>query len=208
MKLSLTTAIVSVLGAALIGLLVYGISTQAANRTLDEDLQRGEPPAAPLQHLSVPALSGHGHMTLSAYRGKVVLLNFWASWCSGCQAEAKLLERAQHELAPHDATVLGVTWEDPTPDSLRFVKQYGLTYPNYHDANGELVSAFGTRQLPESFVINRKGVIEKIARGEIGSQFVQQAVKLAESETTTAATGAASPQGAAVADAHSGAGAK
>jgi peroxiredoxin len=187
MKLSVTTAIVSVLGAALIGLLVYGISTQAANRTLDEDVQHGEHPTAPLAQLSVPALSGDGHTKLAAYRGKVVLLNFWASWCTGCQEEAKLLERAQHELVLHDATVLGVTWEDPTTDSLRFVKKYGLTFPNYHDANGELVGAFGTRQLPESFVIDRKGDIVQISRGEIGSGFVQKAVEVAKSEARTSA---------------------
>ncbi|MHB1537877.1 MAG: TlpA family protein disulfide reductase [Solirubrobacteraceae bacterium] len=180
MKLSLTTLIMSLLGAALIGLLVYGLSVQAPNRTLDEDLERGQHPKAPLAHLSVPALSGAGKTTLASYRGKVVLLNFWASWCSDCREEASLLEHAQRQLAPHDATVLGVTWEDPTTASLRFVKKYGLTFPNFHDANGELVSAFGTRQLPESFLINREGNLVKISRGEIGPGFVRSAVALAE----------------------------
>lgn len=190
MKLSLTTVIASLLGAALIGLLVYGVSSQAPNRTLDEDLQRGEHPKAPLANVSVPALSGGGKTTLASYKGKVVLLNFWASWCVGCQEEAKLLEHAERELAPHDATVLGVTWEDPTTASLRFVKQYGLTYPNYHDANGELVSAFGTRQLPESFLINRNGEIEAIERGEIGPPFVKKALALAEANGGTTAADA------------------
>jgi cytochrome c biogenesis protein CcmG, thiol:disulfide interchange protein DsbE len=180
MKVSLPTVVVSIVGAALIGLLIYGVTNQAANRTLDEALAHGEPPTAPMANASVPAISGDGHTTLAAYRGKVVLLNFWASWCTGCQQEAKLLERAQHELSPHGATVLGVTWQDPTTDSLRFVKEYGLTFPNYHDANGELVNAFGTRQLPESFVINREGKIEDIERGEIGPEFVKRALAVAE----------------------------
>ena len=182
MKLSLTTVVVSLVGAALIGLLAYGISSQAPNRTLDEALLRGEHPQAPAAHLSVPALSGNGHTTLAAYRGKVVLLNFWASWCVPCQAEAPLMERAERELAPHDATVLGVSWQDPAVDSLRFVKQYGLTYPNYHDPNGDLVSAFGTHQVPESFVINRQGEIEDISRGEIETAFVKRALAVAEAK--------------------------
>ncbi|MHB1809651.1 MAG: TlpA disulfide reductase family protein [Solirubrobacteraceae bacterium] len=192
MKLSLTTTIVSMLGAALIGLLIYGVSTQAANRSLDEEIAHGAHPQAPLAQTSLPALSGQGRMTLASFRGKVVLLNFWASWCTACQEEARLLERAQRELAPHGATVLGVTWQDPTTDSLRFVKKYGLTFPNYHDANGELVSAFGTRQLPESFLINRRGEIVKISRGQIAAEFVKQALSVAEAGGGSATARAAS----------------
>jgi cytochrome c biogenesis protein CcmG, thiol:disulfide interchange protein DsbE len=179
-RLSLMTIVISLVGAALLGLLVYGVSSQAPNRTLDEALARGEHPKAPLANVSVPPLSGRQSMKLAAYRGKVVLLNFWASWCVGCQQEAKLLERAERELSPHDATVLGVTWEDPTTDSLRFVREHGLTFPNFHDANGELVSAFGTRELPESFLINREGEIVDIERGEIGEGFVKRALAVAE----------------------------
>lgn len=180
MKPSLLTVVASLVGAALLGLLIYGVTGQAANRTLDEALARGEQPPAPMQTASVPALSGDGNTTLAAYHGKVVLLNFWASWCVDCQQEAKVLERAQRKLERHGATVVGITWEDPTTDSEKFVREYGLTFPNYHDANGELVSAFGTRELPESFLINRNGDIEDIARGEIGQGFVKRALAAAE----------------------------
>ena len=179
-KIPALTVAVSVLGAALIGLLVYGVMSQAANRTLDEALARGEYPTAPDATRTLPDLGGSGSSSLAAYRGKVVLLNFWASWCVPCQEEAHLLEHAQRELSGHGATVLGVTFQDASPDSESFVRKYGITYPNVRDATGEFAQAFGTRQVPESFIINRTGHIMQISRGEIGPSFVQRALAIAE----------------------------
>jgi cytochrome c biogenesis protein CcmG, thiol:disulfide interchange protein DsbE len=173
--------IVGVLGAALVGLLVYGIATQAPSRSLDEALKHGAYPQAPSATHELSRLSGAGSESLADYRGKVVVLNFWASWCEPCQEEAPLLERAERKLARHDGTVLGVTYLDVTPDSLSFVKRYHLTYPNLRDTNGEFTHSYGTDQLPESFVINREGHIVALERGEIDEAFLNRAVSLAES---------------------------
>jgi cytochrome c biogenesis protein CcmG/thiol:disulfide interchange protein DsbE len=173
--------IVGVLGAALVGLLVYGITTQAPSRSLDEALKHGTYPQAPSADHMLPRLSGAGSESLADYRGKVVVLNFWASWCEPCQEEAPLLERAERKLARHDGTVLGVTYLDVTPDSLGFVKRYHLTYPNLRDTTGEFTHSYGTDQLPESFVINREGHIVALERGEIDEAFLNRAVSLAES---------------------------
>lgn len=173
--------IVGLLGAALIGLLVYGIATQAPSRSLDEAVKHDLHPQAPSADHMLPRLSGAGSESLASYRGKVVVLNFWASWCEPCQEEAPLLERAQRELARHNATVLGVTYLDVTPDSLSFVKRYHLTYPNLRDTTGEFTHSYGTDQLPESFVINRDGYVVAISRGEIDETFLNRAVLLAKS---------------------------
>ena len=89
-------------GACLIGLLVYGVTTQSASRTLDEAVAQGQHPAAPAGHAhaarALRRCRGH-RASLAAYQGKVVVLNFWASWCEPCQTEAPLLERAQGQLA-------------------------------------------------------------------------------------------------------------
>lgn len=180
MKLPLPTALASVAGAALLGLLIYGISNQSPSRTLDEALAQGRHPTVPDATYRLPSLSGGGQQTLASYRGKVVLLNFWASWCEPCQHEAGLLERAEHELSSHDATVLGVTYEDASTDSRSFVAKYRITYPNLRDAGGDLASAFGTRQVPESFIIDREGKIVDISRGEIEGAFVKRALAVAE----------------------------
>jgi cytochrome c biogenesis protein CcmG/thiol:disulfide interchange protein DsbE len=109
-------------GAGVIGLLVYGVTARSASRTLDERVAQHEQPRAPDAARTLPILGGHGQRSLAAYRGKVVVLNFWASWCEPCQVEAPLLERFQPLLERHDATVLGVTYLDASPYSLSFVR--------------------------------------------------------------------------------------
>jgi cytochrome c biogenesis protein CcmG, thiol:disulfide interchange protein DsbE len=171
-------------GACLIGLLIYGVSAQSASRTLDEAVAQGQRPAAPDPARSLPMLSGGSTASLSSYRGKVLVLNFWASWCEPCKAEAPLLERAQPQLQRHDGTVLGVTYLDASPDSQSFVRHYRLTYPNLRDTNGDFAHAYGTNQLPESFIIDRRGRIAMISRGEITQAFLTRAITLAESSSS------------------------
>jgi cytochrome c biogenesis protein CcmG/thiol:disulfide interchange protein DsbE len=172
--------IASLAGACLIGLLIYGVSAQSASHTLDELVATRAHPPAPQAGRALPVLGGAGGRSLASLRGKVVVLNFWASWCEPCQLEAPLLERAQGLLARHNGTVLGVTHLDASPDSLRFMRRYHLTYPNVRDADGSFVRAYGTDQLPESFLLDRQGNISALRRGEIDQAFLDRAVALAQ----------------------------
>jgi cytochrome c biogenesis protein CcmG/thiol:disulfide interchange protein DsbE len=172
--------LVSLAGACLIGLLIYGISTRSASRTLDEAVAQSKHPLAPEAARSLPGLSGTRTASLASFSGKVVVLNFWASWCEPCQDEAPLLQRAQSQLEHHNATVLGVTYLDASPDSESFVRRYHLTYPNLRDDNGAFAHSYGTDQLPESFVIDRYGHIVAISRGQIDQAFLNNAIALAE----------------------------
>ncbi len=191
MRRRLVPILVSLAGACLIGLLVYGVSKPAANRTLDQAVAQGLTPVAPQATRRLPVLSGGGASaiadtggttgSLASYRGQVVVLNFWASWCPPCQDEAPLLEHAQSALAAHRGTVLGVTYLDASTDSLVFVHEHHITYPSLRDTTGEFAHAYGTDQLPESFVINRSGDVVAISRGEIDQAFLSHAIKLAES---------------------------
>jgi cytochrome c biogenesis protein CcmG/thiol:disulfide interchange protein DsbE len=165
-------AIAALAGAALLGLLIYGVSSRSASTTLDEAVARGQRPVAPLRTL--PLLAGAGGQSLATYRGKVVVLNFWASWCAPCAAEAPLLERTQTQLAAHDGTVVGVTYLDATPDSLGFIRRYGLTYPNLRDVSGSYAHSYGTDLLPETFVIDRQGHVAAIRRFQLDNQWLAQ----------------------------------
>src|SRR6185437_7190401 len=140
----LVPILISLAAACLIGLLIYGVSTQSASRTLDTDVHQGLRPAAPDAHARLPVLGGHGVGSLAAMRGQVVVLNFWASWCEPCEREAPLLERAQPTLRHYRGTVLGVTYKDATPDSEAFVHSFHLTYPSLRDGTGSFASAYGT----------------------------------------------------------------
>jgi cytochrome c biogenesis protein CcmG/thiol:disulfide interchange protein DsbE len=163
-----------------VGLLIYGVSAKSASRTLDELVAHHGHPKAPAATHTLPVLGGASATSLSSLRGKVVVLNFWASWCEPCQVEAPLLERAQSTLARHDGTVLGVTYLDASPDSLRFVRRYHLTYPNLRDADGSFAHAYGTDQLPESFLLDRQGNVRALSRGEIDQAFLDRALALAQ----------------------------
>jgi cytochrome c biogenesis protein CcmG/thiol:disulfide interchange protein DsbE len=171
----------SFLGASVIGLLIYGVSARSANHTLDEQVARGQRPTAPKATHLLPVLGAAARDSLASYRGKVVVLNFWASWCEPCQIEAPLLERAQSRLERQHSTVLGVTYLDASPDSLSFAHRFGLTYPNLRDSEGTFAHSYGTDQLPESFIIDRRGQIVAISRGEIGQAFLNRAIALARS---------------------------
>jgi len=171
--------LVSLAGAGMVALLIYGVSAQSANRTLDELVARGQYPLAPRATRSMPVLGAGGQRSLVSLRGKVVVLNFWASWCAPCREEAPLLERTQSSLERHNATVLGVTYLDASPDSEGFVRSYHLTYPMLRDTTGDFARAYGTNQVPESFLIDRQGRIVAISRGEIEQPFVNRALALA-----------------------------
>jgi cytochrome c biogenesis protein CcmG/thiol:disulfide interchange protein DsbE len=171
-------AAVAVTAAALIGLLAYGLASKADNRTLDDAVAHGQRPLAPGGTLA--NLDGSGRTSLAAYRGRVVVLNFWASWCDPCKAEAPMLQSAQATLLAHGGTVLGVTDLDAAPDSRAFVAQNRLTYPEARDPDGSFVQRYGTVQLPETFVIDRQGKVAAIRRGQVTQRFIDRAVALAE----------------------------
>lgn len=92
-----------------------------------------------------------------------------------------MLERAQSELERHGGTVLGVSYLDASPDSRGFVRHYHLTYPNLRDDNGAFAHSYGTDQLPESFIVDRRGRILAVSRGEIKQAFLNRAIALAQS---------------------------
>jgi cytochrome c biogenesis protein CcmG/thiol:disulfide interchange protein DsbE len=170
----------SLAGAGLIGLLVYGVSAQSASRTLDQQVALMRYPQAPDAAQVLPSLQGPARASLASFRGRVLVLNFWASWCEPCQVEAPLLERANRQLERHGGTVLGVTYLDASPDARSFVRRYHITYPNLRDSEGAFAHSYGTNQLPETFVIDRRGRVVAISRGEIDQAFLSRALATAE----------------------------
>jgi cytochrome c biogenesis protein CcmG/thiol:disulfide interchange protein DsbE len=175
-KRSVVPITVAVLAAALIALLVYGVVGKQQNDSLDQAVSAGRKPVAPGRDVRLPSLDGAGATSLAQRRGKVVVLNFWASWCEPCRAEAPVLERAQERLQRAGGTVLGVTYKDFAGDSKAFVRQEKVTWPNVRDDRLKLAPQFGTSQLPETFVIDRSGHVVALSRGQIDQQFMNSAL--------------------------------
>jgi cytochrome c biogenesis protein CcmG/thiol:disulfide interchange protein DsbE len=114
--------------------------------------------------------------SLDDYRGQVVVLNFWASWCEPCREESPLLQRWHERLEERGATVLGVDSLDEVGHARAFVDQYRLTYPMLRDGDGSSREPFGILGFPETFVIDREGRIAAVQRGPVTDEFMRERV--------------------------------
>jgi cytochrome c biogenesis protein CcmG/thiol:disulfide interchange protein DsbE len=106
-------------------------------------------------------------MQLSDMRGKVVVLNFWASWCPPCLEETPALNRLQARIAPQGGVVLGVSLDESEAKYQQFLQEQNVGFPTYRDPKQEINLEYGTTIFPETYIIDRDG---KIARKVIGPQ--------------------------------------
>jgi peroxiredoxin len=108
-------------------------------------------------------LGANRYKTLADYKGQVILLNIWATWCDPCRAELPSLERLQQEYGPKGLKLVAVSIDDQvSEDSIRkFAKNFGISFEVLHDPTHAIEEAFQTTGYPESFVIGREGTIRK-----------------------------------------------
>jgi cytochrome c biogenesis protein CcmG/thiol:disulfide interchange protein DsbE len=165
---------VIVAAAALVGLLAYGVASQGTDTSIDDATARGDRIEAPNKVL--PTLGAPGEQSLADYRGKVVVLNFWASWCPPCIEDLPLLQRTQRRIERRGGVVLGVNYKDIPEDALGMAERFGLTYPTVRDRDGEYAEEYATAGIPETFVVDRKGRIAASRRGPVDRQWLDAAL--------------------------------
>jgi peroxiredoxin len=106
-------------------------------------------------------------MRLSELRGKVVVLNFWATWCPPCVEEMPALSRLHQQIISSGGMVLGISVDDDGAKYQKFLKDYQISFPNYRDTSKNIPASYGSFMYPETYIIDRNG---KIARKIIGPQ--------------------------------------
>jgi cytochrome c biogenesis protein CcmG/thiol:disulfide interchange protein DsbE len=143
--------------AGLLALLVWQLGHQ----------QRAPGVGAVAPGFTLSRLDGPGKVSLAAFRGKPVVLNFWASWCDPCKSEAAVLERDWTSYRSRGVVFLGVDYHDLAPDARRFVSAHALTFPMLEDGSGKVTGSYGISQVPETYVLSRQGRVVAHLAGPI-----------------------------------------
>jgi cytochrome c biogenesis protein CcmG/thiol:disulfide interchange protein DsbE len=102
-------------------------------------------------------------------RGRVLVVNFWASWCKPCEQEAAALEEAHRRLSPDGVLFLGVNYVDTEPEALAYLDRFDITYPNGADLGTRVSQAFRIRGVPETYIAGADGILTFVKIGPFES---------------------------------------
>jgi cytochrome c biogenesis protein CcmG, thiol:disulfide interchange protein DsbE len=161
--------------AALLGLLVWKV-VQNDRTNVASSFTKG--------HVTKPVdfdlkrLNGDGSLQLSSLRGKVVVVNFWASWCDPCKSEAPRFQSAFERYGNRVAFV-GVDTADYSADAGRFLDRYGVTYPNVRDPDRSVLGKYGGLPIPRTFVISPNWRVTGYIFGEARAEEINSAIQKA-----------------------------
>jgi cytochrome c biogenesis protein CcmG, thiol:disulfide interchange protein DsbE len=129
--------------------------------------RQGEPSVAGRRAPDFTVQANGRDFHLSDLRGKVVVLDFWASWCTPCVEEAASLNALQQRIASRGGTVLGISWDDDPSAYQKFLTEHQVSFPTYIDSGKKIGTNYGTSLIPEAYLISRDG---RIARKIVGEQ--------------------------------------
>lgn len=163
------------LAGLLISVAVFGILAVGLIRPPQQaasPLTGGPAPDFALTSLAGPRIS------MADLRGKLVLLNFWASWCLPCREETPLLEATSRRYAGQGLRVVGVIYQDGDDAARAFEKTYGLTYTNLLDPAGRTAIDYGVLLIPESFLIDGQGIIRDRQLGPYAAAELSRKIEL------------------------------
>jgi cytochrome c biogenesis protein CcmG/thiol:disulfide interchange protein DsbE len=146
------------IGVIVVFVVILALSLLRANQT--------QPTSGPAPDFQLtlfegyPGNAGRDPVNLSDLKGKVVVLNFWASWCVPCAQEAADLQATYQKYKDKDVVFLGVDWTDIEGDALNYLKRFGITYANGPDLQTRIGPRYHITGVPETYVIDRNGNVQ------------------------------------------------
>jgi cytochrome c biogenesis protein CcmG/thiol:disulfide interchange protein DsbE len=148
-------------------LLGYGLTRDP--RQIDSPL-----PGRPAPDFSLPTLQPGDSIKLSELRGNVVVVNFWASWCIPCRDEHPVLLAASQVYEPKGVRFVGIAYNDKPGDSQRWLDELGSSYPSLVDNGARTAIDYGVSGVPETFILDKQGVVAFKKFGPITSGEITQ----------------------------------
>ncbi len=150
----------------IVGILaLVGWGLMNANKTRPE---QGQPaPGFQMEYFDGYEWEERPSASLEEMQGKVVVVNFWASWCVECRVEADLLEQVWRQYKDDDVVMLGIAYADVEPNALDYLKEFNVTYPNAPDLRTAISSDYEITGVPETFFIGKDGVIAHVQIGPV-----------------------------------------
>jgi thiol-disulfide isomerase/thioredoxin len=115
--------------------------------------------------IRLPDLSGAGEVSLESLRGKVVYVDFWASWCGPCRVSFPQLEQLRNELGPKGFEVLAINVDEVESDARQFLSEVPVSYLVVRDAAGITPQTFGILGMPTGYLIDRQGMVREVHQG-------------------------------------------